>query len=246
MSERVSSRRSRPVLIAPSILSADLADLASAVELCARGAADLVHFDVMDGHFVPNLTFGIPVLAALKQRTELPIDVHLMVEDPDRLLDEYLKAGAARVAVHQEAAVHLDRTLNHIRSAGVAAGVALNPATPVETLRDVLDIVDFVLLMSVNPGFGGQPFLPYVLRKAERLCQLAEASGTEVEIEIDGGISPATVGAAAKAGVDTFVAGSAVFGTSDPVAAMDDLRRLALAARGHGHLAANEPRRLES
>ena len=174
--------------LAPSILAADLADLAGALAVCERGEADLVHVDVMDGHFVPNLSFGIPVLQALRRRTRLPLDVHLMVSNPDRLLDDYLAAGAARVAVHQEAAVHLDRLLAHIRQKGAKAGVALNPATPVEVLVDALPSLDFVLLMSVNPGFSGQAFLPRALDKARRLRELIAASGAGVEIEMDGGI----------------------------------------------------------
>ena len=214
--------------LAPSILSADLADLAGAVALCEEGGADLVHFDVMDGHFVPNLTFGIPVLAALRRRTRLPLDVHLMVEDPDRLLDGYLEAGADRVAVHWEAAVHLDRTLARIRQAGAAAGVVLNPATPVELLDGILECLDFVLLMSVNPGFSGQPFLPYTLEKARWLRRRITERRLAVEIEMDGGLGPATIRQAVAAGVDVCVAGSAVFGTPDPVAAMNELRRIAL------------------
>lgn len=213
--------------LAPSILSADLADLAGAIALCEEGGADLVHFDVMDGHFVPNLTFGIPVLAALRRRTRLPLDVHLMVEDPDRLLDEYLEAGADRVAVHWEAAVHLDRTLARIREAGASAGVVLNPATPVDLVEGILERLDFVLLMSVNPGFSGQPFLPYTLDKARRLRRWINERRLPVEIEMDGGLGPATIRQAVAAGVDVCVAGSAVFGTPDPLAAMAELRLIA-------------------
>ncbi len=217
--------------LAPSILAADLTDLAGAVSQCEAGGADLVHFDVMDGHFVPNLTFGIPVLKALAERTRLPIDVHLMVRRPERLLDAYLEAGAAWVSVHWEAAGHLDRLLVQIRQAGARAGVALNPTTPVELLADTLPLVDFVLLMSVNPGFAGQPFLPYVLDKARRLLKMVEMRGLDVAIEMDGGIGSDNIHQVVAAGVDVCVAGSAVFGPRDggpdPAEAMRRLRQKA-------------------
>jgi ribulose-phosphate 3-epimerase len=216
------------VKIAPSILAADLADLAGALAICERGGADLVHVDVMDGRFVPNLTFGVPVLAALRRRTELPLDVHLMVEEPSALLDDYLAAGADRVAVHWEATTHLDRVLSRIRERGAAAGVALNPTTPAEVLADALPALDFVLLMSVNPGFAGQPFLPYVVDKAERLAaMIAEhrrRGGGEVEIGMDGGVDVDKIGRLARAGVGMSVAGSAVFSADDPAAAISRLR----------------------
>jgi ribulose-phosphate 3-epimerase len=213
--------------LAPSILAADLADLAGALALCEQGGADLVHVDVMDGHFVPNLTFGIPVLKALRGRTRLPLDLHLMVANPDRLLDEYLQAGASRVAVHWEAAPHLDRQLERIRRAGAQAGVAVNPATPVELLVDVLPRLDYVLLMSVNPGFSGQAFIPRALDKARRLKQMIEISGASVEIEMDGGIDRDTIGRVVAAGVEVCVVGSAIFAASDPLAMMSELRQRA-------------------
>ena len=168
--------------LAPSILASDLADLAHTIELCEEGEADVVHFDVMDGVFVPNLSFGIPVLKAVRRRTELPIDVHLMVTNPGRLLDAYLDAGADWVSVHWEAATHLDRLLERIRSADAKAGVVLNPTTPVEFLTDALGSLDFVVLMSVNPGFGGQSFLPYTLQKAQRLRKMIDERGEALEM----------------------------------------------------------------
>lgn len=213
--------------IAPSIIAADYTALGDALRICEAGGADFVHVDVMDGHFVPNLTIGPPVVAALARSTRLPLDVHLMVANPDRLLADYLASGAARVAVHWEAATHLDRLLAAIRQGGAATGVALNPATPIELLDDILPACDFVLLMSVNPGWSGQPFLPYVLDKARRLHDRIATRRLGTTIEIDGGIGPANIRAAVEAGIRTIVAGSAVFGTADPIQAQRRLRALA-------------------
>jgi ribulose-phosphate 3-epimerase len=213
--------------LAPSILAADLADIAGSLALMEEGGADLVHVDVMDGHFVPNLSFGIPVLKAIHSRTRLAVDLHLMVANPDRLLDDYLAAGASRVIVHWEAAVHLDRLLERIRKAGALAGVAVNPATPVEILEDALPRLDYVLVMSVNPGFSGQAFLPRALDKARRLKRMIEISGLPVEIEMDGGIDRDNIARVVSAGVDVVVVGSAIFGAGDPLSVMSELRQRA-------------------
>jgi ribulose-phosphate 3-epimerase len=203
--------------IAPSILAADLGDLRSALRTCAEGGAASVHVDVMDGHFVPNLTFGPPVIAAMAAATRLPLDLHLMVERPGELLDRYLELRPQWLSVHWEATTHADRLLRRVRDAGVGAGMALNPGTPISVLEDLLPVLDFVLLMSVNPGFAGQPFLPYVLAKAQRLCAEIADRGLSTLIEMDGGIAESNVLAVRDAGVDVAVVGSGIFGAADPV-----------------------------
>jgi ribulose-phosphate 3-epimerase len=215
--------------LAPSIFASDLADIAGGLALCEKGGAGLVHVDVMDGHFVPNLTFGIPVIKAMRARTRLPLDLHLMVANPDRLLDDYLAAAGspAQVTVHWETAPHLDRLLERIRKGGARAGVAVNPATPVELLADALPRLDYVLVMSVNPGFSGQAFIPRALDKARRLKRMIEISGAPVEIEMDGGIDRDNIAEVVSSGVDLCVVGSAIFGAGDPLAVMSELRERA-------------------
>jgi ribulose-phosphate 3-epimerase len=201
--------------IAPSILSADFARLAEDVKAAAAGGATLLHVDVMDGHFVPNITIGPVVVASLRKVTDLPLDVHLMIENPDQYIGAFVEAGADWVSVHQEACVHLHRTINLIRSKGAQAGVVINPATPVETLTEVLDQVDYVLVMSVNPGFGGQKFIPGSLAKLKKLVALRAARGLNYRIEIDGGVGPETIGEIVRAGAEILVAGNAVFGKGE-------------------------------
>lgn len=202
--------------LAPSILSADFAHLADHVHAVAEGGATLLHVDVMDGHFVPNLTIGPPVVASLRKVTRLPLDVHLMIENPDLFIPAFVDAGADWISVHQEACIHLHRTLELIRSHNVNPGVVINPATPVEMLENILDMVDHVLVMSVNPGFGGQKFIPMVLHKVRRLVEMRTQRRANFRIEIDGGIGNDTVAEAVRAGVEILVAGNAVFGQGSP------------------------------
>lgn len=201
--------------LAPSILSADFSALAEDVKKIEEGGADYIHVDVMDGHFVPNISFGAPVMKSLKGKTAMPFDVHLMIEDPDRYIEDFITDQTAYITVHQEACVHLLRTVQHIKAMGVKAGVSINPATPVSMLSCILDDVDLVLIMSVNPGFGGQKFIPGALDKVRELAELRARRGLEFAIEIDGGVSLDNAAQVMAAGVDIAVAGSAVFGADD-------------------------------
>lgn len=211
--------------IAPSLLSADFANLASEVQDIERGGADLVHLDVMDYHFVPNLTFGAPIIKALRPHTKLLFDVHLMTEHPETYFADLEKAGADMISFHAEAAVHHDRLVHDIQERGMKAGIALNPGTPLSMIEELLPILDFVLIMSVNPGFGGQKFIPYSLDKIRRLREMANQVGREdLDIEVDGGVGPANAKALADAGVTIAVAGSAVFGKEDRKAAIESLK----------------------
>jgi ribulose-phosphate 3-epimerase len=213
--------------LAPSILSADFAHLAAAVEAVAEGGATLLHVDVMDGHFVPNITIGPPVVASLRKATNLPLDVHLMIEDPDRYIPAFVDAGADWISVHQEACIHLHRTLDLINNYGVRAGVVVNPATPLVLLEEVLPMVDHVLIMSVNPGFGGQKFIPSSLDKVRKLAMMRLTHRANFRIEIDGGIGPDTIADAVRAGVEVLVSGSAVFGEGNPRQNTQHLLKLA-------------------
>jgi len=218
--------------IAPSLLSADFAALGEAIARAERGGADLIHVDVMDGHFVPNITMGPPVVKSLKRASRLPLDVHLMIENPDRYVEAFASAGAASITVHAEAAVHLHRTVHLIKSLGVLAGVALNPATPVGALEQIAGDVDYVLVMTVNPGFGGQTFIARSESKVRAVRDLLRREGSHAPIEVDGGIDVHTAPGIVAAGADILVAGNAVFGSPDPERAIRDLRAAAQAAIG--------------
>lgn len=213
--------------ILPSILSADFARLGDEIAAVERGGATMLHVDVMDGHFVPNLTLGPPVVESIRKATKSVLDVHLMITDPDKYAPIFVEAGADQVSVHYEAATHLDRTVRNIRSLGARAGVVLNPATPVSVLEDILDVADYVLIMSVNPGFGGQQFIPNALKKIRRLDQMRRERGLPFRIEIDGGVRLDNVEAIVRAGCDWLVAGSSIFHSDDSASAVRDLQHAA-------------------
>ena len=202
--------------LAPSILSADFARLGEQVRAACEGGAAVIHVDIMDGHFVPNLTIGPPVVKSLRRATDLPLDCHLMIENPDEFIPVFAEAGASWISVHQEVCRHLNRTLHHIRDHGCLAGVVINPSTPVDALSEVLDIVDYVLVMSVNPGFGAQKFIPSTLHKMRQLAQIRGQRGLNYRIEVDGGVALGTVADVVRAGAEILVAGNAVFGSGDP------------------------------
>ncbi len=209
--------------IAPSILSADFARLGEEIRAAERGGATIVHFDVMDGHFVPNITVGLPVLRSLARATRLPLDAHLMIAEPGRYAEQFVEAGAAMVSIHVEADAHLHRTLVSIKERGAQAGVVLNPATPLSAVEEILPLADYVLVMSVNPGFGGQAFIRAAVEKVRRLRRMIDERGLKTRIEIDGGIDKNTIAEVAAAGAEIMVAGTAVFGGGDPERAVRDL-----------------------
>ena len=216
--------------LAPSILSADFAHLADQIQAVAEGGATVLHVDIMDGHFVPNITIGPPVVASVRKATNLPLDCHLMIENPDQYIPAFVDAGADWISVHQEACVHLNRTLELIQSHGAKAGVVINPATPAGTLEEVLDMVHHVLVMSVNPGFGGQKFIPSSLDKVRKLALMRTGRRANFRIEIDGGIGAETIAGAVRAGVEVLVAGNAVFGEGSPRENTERLLKLATEA----------------
>ena len=218
----------RAIQIAPSILSADFSALGRDIASVERGGADLIHVDVMDGHFVPNITIGPSVVRAIRNVATRPLDVHLMIEEPDRYIEAFVEAGAHMISVHVEAVPHLHRTIGFIKKLGVRAGAVLNPATPADLLEDIAHDLDHVLVMSVDPGFGGQPFIPHSIEKVRRVRSMLTRAGSSASIEIDGGIDESNAAAVVAAGVNILVAGQAIFGTGDPESATRALRAAAV------------------
>jgi ribulose-phosphate 3-epimerase len=223
--------RKMKIKIAPSILSADFGRLGEEIRMVERAGAHLIHVDVMDGHFVPNLTYGPMIVSKCKEISSLPVDAHLMITNAEERLDSYLEAGADYISIHAEAVAHLQRALAHIRGAGAKAGVALNPATPLSSLEWVLDYLDFVLIMSVNPGYGAQSFIPSALAKIGRAAEMFKRAGREIEIEVDGGVCPDNAGELAAAGVTMLVAGNAIFKAENPASAIKEMSAAAETAR---------------
>ena len=223
-------RPGQAIRLAPSILSADFSTLGAEIAAATRGGADQIHVDVMDGHFVPNISIGVPVVKSLRKATKLPLDVHLMITDPDRYIEPFIDAGANMVSVHVEVLPHLHRTITQIKKLGAKAGVVLNPSTPVSAIGEIAADVDFVLVMSVNPGFGGQVFIPHSLSKIESVRALLDRAGNRAPIEVDGGVDLATVESVVKAGAEWLVAGNAIFGSGDVEKAAKAIKDKAIAA----------------
>ena len=213
--------------IAPSILSADFSRLGEEIKAVEAAGADYIHVDVMDGHFVPNITIGSPVVTAIRKVTKLPLDVHLMISEPDRYIADFAKAGSDIITVHAEACVHLHRTIGYIKELGIRAGVSLNPSTPLSVIEQILEDVDMVLLMTVNPGFGGQKFIKTMLPKIAEMRRIINDRGLKVELEVDGGVTLDNIYDISRAGADSFVAGSAVFGSKDYKKTIEEMKRLA-------------------
>jgi len=214
-----------PKKIAPSILSADFARLAEEIAKVETAGADMIHVDVMDGHFVPNFTIGPPIVKAIRKVTKLPLDVHLMMTNPEEFIPEFIKAGSNYLTVHVETCPHLHRTIQSIKEEGVKAGVTLNPGTPLGSIEEILSEVDLVLIMSVNPGFGGQSFIPQTLEKLKRARKMIDDRGLKVELEVDGGVKPENMAVLSQAGADIFVAGSAIFGSRDYKETIQKMRK---------------------
>ena len=218
----------RKIEIAPSILSADFAHLAREIEKVEKAGANLIHLDVMDGHFVPNITIGPPVVASIRKITKLPLDAHLMIEKPERFIDDFIRAGVDWLSVHVEADAHLDRTLSYLKASGLRAGVAINPGSSLNSLDQILPLADYVLIMTVNPGFGGQKFIPYTLKKVRQLRQSIVSNGYETRIEVDGGIGPDNLHDVLTAGAEIIVAGSAIFSSQkDASGAVQEMKGIA-------------------